>query len=488
MFVNDAFGFPLARRDLLLRSANGFGTVALAALANDWSGNSVRADEGTPPARDSSPAPGANRLPEPHFTPRAKNVIFLYMDGGPSQVDTFDPKPRLAKDHGQPIPLKVPVTAERDVGKVMKSPWKFQQHGDSGIAVSELFPHLAGCVDELCVIRSMVSKFSEHSAANLFLHSGGGQLGRPSLGSWFNYGLGSECQDLPGFVVLSSGMIPPAGEGCFHHGQLPAQYQASLFKSGRQTVADLAPAGMAAEPHDRKWDLLRSINRRTVERYGQFDELEAAISNYELAFRMQTAVPELVDISGESDVTQKLYGMDSDYEPTRTYGRQCLTARRLLERGVRFIELLCPAVDADRWDQHEHLLEGHGRNAKAIDQPIAGLLTDLKARGMLKDTLVVWAGEFGRTPMAQGTHGRDHNPFGFSIWLAGAGIRAGTVYGATDEFGYYAVDNPVEIHELHATMLHLLGIDHEKLTIRHSGRDLRLTDVYGSVVHEVISA
>lgn len=488
MFANYPMGVPLARRDLLLRSANGFGAVALAALSNEWSAQSVRADEVALSGSNGTNDRGAKTLPKTHFASRAKNVVFLYMDGGPSQVDTFDPKPRLARDHGQRIPLNVPVTAERDVGKIMKSPWKFQQHGDSGIAVSELFPHLSRCADQLCVVRSMVSKFSEHSAANLFLHSGGGQLGRPSLGSWMNYGLGSECQDLPGFVVLSSGMIPPAGEGCFHHGQLPAQFQASLFKPGSQTVADLPPVNAAARSQDRKWNLLRSINRRTVERLGRHDELEAAISNYELAFRMQTAVPDLVDISSESDVTQKLYGMDSDYEPTRTYGRQCLTARRLLERGVRFIELLCPAVDADRWDQHEHLIEGHSRNARAIDQPIAGLLTDLKARGMLKDTLIVWAGEFGRTPMAQGTHGRDHNPFGFSIWLAGAGVRAGTIYGATDEFGYYAVENPVEIHDLHATMLHLMGIDHEKLTIRHSGRDLRLTDVYGSVIHEILSA
>jgi hypothetical protein len=460
---------------MLCQSANGFGAIALAALAADWS------------SRDSRAGPGRERTQQPHFTPRAENVIFLYMDGGPSQIDTFDPKPRLAREHGLPIKIKVPVTAERDVGRVMKSPWNFRKFGESGMPISDLFPHVARHADDLCVIRSMVSQFSEHSAANLLLHSGSARQGRPSMGSWVTYGLGSDCQDLPGFVVLSSGMIPPGGLECFRNGQLPASFQASIFKSGQQPIADLQPAVAQGDSRRRMRSLLRTINEQAVDRMGNYDELEAAIAKYELAFRMQAAVPDLFDLTGESKTTQHSYGLDADYPPTRIYGKQCLMARRLVERGVRFIEVLCPKVDADRWDQHEHLFEGHAHNARAVDQPIAALLADLKARGLLEKTLVIWAGEFGRTPMAQGTHGRDHNPFGFSIWLAGGGVKAGMIYGATDEYGYYAIENPVEIHDLHATMLHLLGVDHTKLIVRHSGRDLRLTDVHGTVVRDILS-
>jgi hypothetical protein len=298
------------------------------------------------------------------------------------------------------------------------------------------------------------------------------------------YGLGSECRDLPGFVVLNSGMIPPGGLDCFNSGFLPASYQGSLFGGGDAPVADIR----RAEPTDRlqqnKLALLRKLDAGVLGRIGKVDTLESAIGNYELAFRMQSAVPELVNLAGESKATLDLYGIG---EPkTEIFARQCLIARRLVERGVRFVELLCQNLGHDRWDQPSNLLGGHTDNAKAVDLPIAGLLADLKSRGLLDETLVVWAGEFGRTPMAQGRNGRDHNPFGFTIWVAGGGIRGGTIYGATDEYGYYAVENKLQMHDLHATILHLLGIDHKRLTYRFSGRDIRLTDVYGEVIEEIL--
>ncbi|MCL6505140.1 MAG: DUF1501 domain-containing protein [Pirellulales bacterium] len=456
---------------MLLACANGFGAVALAAL---WSEDGLAA-----------PHPGPFAPKEPHFSPRARNVIFLFMDGGPSQVDTFDPKPRLAREHGQPIKLKVPPTQFNNVGTVMQSPWAFRQYGESGIPVSDLFPHVAQCVDELAVVRSMTSNFSEHTSANYFLHSGSGQQGRPSMGAWAAYGLGSECHELPGFVVLDSGMIPPGGLDCFGSGFLPAAYQGSLLRRGAEPVADLVRSEPAPELQQTKLRLLAQLDSRLQHRHGPDDALEAAIANYELACRMQTAVPELADLSRETLATRRLYGLDDP--ATEVFGSQCLLARRLVERGVRFVELLCPKVPGDRWDQHSNLKEGHAHNARAVDRPIAGLLTDLKARGLLSQTLVVWAGEFGRTPMAQGSDGRDHNPFGFSIWLAGGGIKGGTIYGATDEYGYFAIENKATIHDLHATMLHLLGIDHTRLVFRFGGRDMRLTDVHGEVLEAIIA-
>ncbi|REK10215.1 MAG: DUF1501 domain-containing protein [Planctomycetota bacterium] len=468
---------PLTRREMLARAATGFGATALSALAGDPAYGLAPAG----PSRRTNPlAPQS-----PHYRPRAKNVIFLFMDGGPSQVDTFDPKPRLAREHGQPIQIKVQPTQFDNVGKVLQCPWKFKQYGASGIPVSELFPHVAECVDDLAIVRSMVSNFSEHTGANYFFHSGNGQQGRPSMGAWVTYGLGSASENLPGFVVLNSGMIPPGGWDCFGSGFLPATYQGSSFQKGRQPVADLKRQEKTAALQRKKLDLMRTLDRASLERTGPDDQLESAIANYELAFRMQSAVPELMDLSGESKATHELYGLDDP--ATEVYGRQCLVARRLVERGVRFVELLCENLGHDRWDQHNNLLEGHRDNARATDKPIAGLLKDLKSRGMLDETLVVWGGEFGRTPMAQGTNGRDHNPFGFSMWLAGGGIRGGTVYGATDEYGYYAIENKVEIHDLHATMLHLLGMDHKQLTFRFGGRDMRLTDVHGEIVHDILA-
>ena len=452
---------------MLARSANGFGAAALAAMLADR----ARADN----------SPFAPKKPQ--FPAKAKSVIFLFMDGGPSQVDTFDPKPLLEKYHGKPFPAKVEPTQFNNVGSTLASPWKFRKYGQSGLPVSDLFPHVATCADDLAVVRSMVANFSEHTTANYFMHSGHGQQGRPSMGAWATYGLGSECQDLPGFVVLGSGMVPPGGIDCFGSGFLPAAYQGSLFKHGSAPVADLTPPG-GTKSQAAKRDLLRKLDAQAKERFGDSDAIDAAIANYELAFRMQTAVPDLADLSKESDKTQKLYGLDDP--KTETFGRQCLVARRMVERGVRFVELLCQTLGHDRWDQHANLKKGHEDNSRAVDKPIAGLLKDLKARGLLDSTLVIWGGEFGRTPVAQGSDGRDHNPFGFTMWMAGGGTKGGTVVGETDEFGYHAVKDKVQVHDLHATMLHLLGFDHKKLTFRFGGRDMRLTDVHGELIQQVL--
>lgn len=468
----------LSRRAMLRRCANGFGAAALGALMADraYAGLSGATASGDPFA------------PRPtHFPPKAASVIFLYMDGGPSQVDTFDPKPRLDREHGQPIKMTVPLTQFDNVGAVLKSPWKFRHYGQSGIPVSDLFPNVATCVDDLAVVRSMVAKFSTHTNGNYFLHTGFGQQGRPSMGSWVVYGLGSACDDLPGYVVLNGGLIPPGGLDNFNNGFLPASFQGSVLKPGKSPVANIRPTEPSPALQRGKLDLLRRLDQRGLDAGGRDDQIESAIKNYELAFRMQSAVPSLMDVSGESKATRQLYGMEADYPQTRTFGTLCLLARRLVERGVRFIELTCPGVGADRWDQHGGLRKGHQNNARAVDEPIAGLLKDLKARGMLEQTLVIWGGEFGRTPMAQGKDGRDHNPFGYSMWLAGGGIKGGTIRGATDDYGYFAVHDKTEVHDLHATMLHLLGIDHERLTYRFSGRDMRLTDVAGHVVHDILA-
>lgn len=477
--------YRASRRDLLLRTAHGFGGIALASLLGEraygWPGRRGSDDDGAPEGD------GRVRSLGPHHRPRARNVIFLYMDGGPSQVDTFDPKPRLDREHGNPIGMKVPKTQFDNVGNVLKSAWKFRNYGESGIPISDLFPNIGSCADDLCVVRSMVANFPEHTNANYFLHTGHGLQGRPSMGAWATYGLGSECHDLPGFVVLNGGLVPPGGLDCFHSGFLPAAFQGSMFKRGEQPIANLDPRERDADTQRDKLDLLGALDRSALGRLGHDDQVASAIQNYELAYRMQSAVPELADLSGETEATKRLYGFESEDKNTQVYGRMCLLARRLVERGVRFIELTCPNVGHDRWDQHSNLRKGHEDNARAVDQPIAGLLKDLKSRGMLDETLVVFAGEFGRTPMAQGTDGRDHNPHGFSIWMAGGGIRGGTIHGATDEYGYYAVQDKVEMHDLHATMLHLLGIDHERLTYRFSGRDMRLTDVHGHVVREILA-
>jgi hypothetical protein len=463
-----------SRRELLERCANGFGAIAMAALA----AKETLATQ-QPASRTDPLAPR-----QPHFAPKVASVIFLYMDGGPSQMDTFDPKPLLTRYHGQTMPGRVEPTQFNNIGRVMQSPWRFRRYGQSGLPVSDLFPHVGACADDLCVIRSLTSNFNEHTNANYLLHSGNGQQGRPSMGAWLTYGLGSQSAALPGFVVLETGQIPPGGVDCFSSGFLPASFQGSLFRRGAMPVADLQSPGPAGAQR-RKLDLLRRLDSAGLERSGTNDPIESAIANYELAFRMQTGVPDLMNLSGESDATRRLYGVDDSV--TQAYGTACLCARRLIQRGVRFVEVLCPPTGGDRWDQHSGLRVGHQNNANAVDKPIAGLLRDLKSRGLLENTLVLWGGEFGRTPMAQGTDGRDHNPFGFTMWLAGGGVKGGFTYGATDDFGYHVVENRVEMHDLHATMLHLLGLDHTRLTVRFGGRDMRLTDVHGQVINAILA-
>ena len=464
---------PMSRREMLGRCATGFGAVALSSLLAD-------------PAYGKAKSPFAPR--KPHHDAKAKSVIFLYMDGGVSQVDSFDYKPRLEKDNGKPFSAKINPTQFDNIGKTLKSPWNFKQYGQSGLSVSDLFPHVGEMADELCVVRSMTSKFSEHNSANFFLHTGFGVQGRPSMGAWMSYGLGTEATDLPGFVVLNRGLIPSGGWDNFGNGFLPASHQATVFKTGKEPLADIRSRESRPGVQQAKLGLLNRLDQGVLNRLGKVDELESAIANYEMAYRMQAAVPELIDVKGETEATRKLYGLDSKYDPTRTFGMQCLIARRLVEKGVRFIELTCPRISGnDRWDAHGGLKKNHGDNSRATDQPIAGLLRDLKSRGMLKDTLVVWSGEFGRTPFAQGSNGRDHNPFGFTIWMAGGGAKPGITYGATDEFGYRAVENKLDIHDMHATMLHLLGMDHKKMTYFFDGRDMRLTDVHGHVAHDLIA-
>ena len=473
MACNNFMSKPLTRREMLGRCAGGFGALALSSLLAD-------------PVYGKAKSPFAPR--NTHHEPKAKSIIFLYMDGGVSQVDSFDYKPRLEKDHGKPFSAKINPTQFDNIGKTLKSPWNFKRYGQCGLNVSDLFPYVGEMADDLCVVRSMTSKFSEHNSANFFLHTGFGVQGRPSMGAWMSYGLGAEATDLPGFVVLNGGLIPSGGWDNFGNGFLPASHQATVFKTGKEPLADIRPRESRKGVQKAKLGLLNKLDQGVLERLGRVDEIESAIANYEMAYRMQAAVPELINIKGETDGTQKLYGLDSKYEPTRTFGMQCLIARRLVEKGVRFIELTCPRISGnDRWDAHGGLKKNHGDNSRAIDQPIAGLLRDLKSRGMLKDTLVVWSGEFGRTPFAQGSNGRDHNPFGFTIWMAGGGVKEGFAYGATDEFGYRAVENKLDIHDLHATMLHLLGMDHKKMTYLFDGRDMRLTDVHGHVAHDLIA-
>jgi hypothetical protein len=427
----------------------------------------------------------------PHAAPRARNVIFLFMEGAVSQVDSFDYKPALEKHRGKD-PRQVIGQLEKtqfdSIGTLLPSPWPFRQRGQSGHWISDLFPHIASRADELCVIHSMTSAFPEHTSANYFLHSGLGLQGRPSMGAWVAYGLGSDNQDLPAFVVLNGGQIPSGGLDCFGSGFLPASYQGSLFNANGVPIANLEPPDRSRERQAARLRLAQRLNHLTLAASGGADALESAIANAELASRMQTAVPGILDLSGESPEVLRMYGMEAADPHTRTYARQCLLARRMVERGVRFIELTIPMVDGyQRWDAHGNLFRNHGDNARAVDQPIAGLIADLRQRGLLDETLVIFASEFGRTPFAQGSDGRDHNEFGFTAWLAGGGVKPGISFGATDDWGYKAVTEPVAIHDLHATMLHLLGMDHERLTFRSGGRDFRLTDVHGRVLHEIIA-
>jgi len=470
----------ISRRELLARCSNGFGLAAFAGLAAMQQARAAGAG-----------LPFAPRLPS--FRPRARSVIFCFMSGGVSHVDTFDPKPRLARDHGKPMPVPVRPTMFNQNGNILASPWSFRRHGASGLEVSELFPCIAGMADELAVIRSMTSRGNEHAQANYHLHTGFTLAGHPSAGAWTSYGLGSEGSDLPGFIVLASGGMPLGGVGLYGNGYLPAIHQASLIDpTAAEPLANIQPR----EPGDRqrlRLGFVESRDRLHLDRLANPAPLEAALVNQEVAYRMQASVPGLMDLRGETDATRRLYGLDSTNRQKAEYARQCLLARRLVERGVRFVELSCLARPADPgqvgnpWDQHGSLKAGHEEMAFQVDQPIAALLADLTARGLLDETLVVWAGEFGRTPFAQGSDGRDHNPYGFTVWLAGGGVKGGVVHGATDELGYHAVQDVCTVQDLWATVLQALGVDHERLTFRFGGRDFRLSDVHGEVIRAVLA-
>ncbi|MEQ9409056.1 MAG: DUF1501 domain-containing protein [Fuerstiella sp.] len=419
----------------------------------------------------------------PHHAARARRVIFLFMHGGPSQVDTFDYKPELQKRDGEELPFDAASNIDA-VPRLMKSPWKFARHGESGGWVSELLPHMAGHIDDLCVIRSMHSRGQSHGQAVSMMHTGSDNLVRPSVGAWVSFGLGSENANLPSFVSISpaSGHGGPRNYGCAF---LPAAHQATVIgNSGRLGDARVAHLGndrLSETEQEAQLQLLQAMNRDHLAKAKRDDQIQGAIESFELAFRMQAEAPRVLDLSQEPDHIQQAYGVGT--KETDNFGRQCLLARRLVEAGVRYVEVSTGNV----WDQHGNLKSGHEKNARATDQPIAALLSDLKARGMLEDTLVVWGGEFGRTPIVQGSNGRDHNPQGFTTVLAGGGIKGGLAWGNTDEFGYYAVEDRVHVHDLHATMLHLLGVDHTQLTFRYAGRDFRLTDVYGNVVRDILA-
>lgn len=460
----------LSRREMLRQCSLGFGSVALAGLL----------------AEKASAAA--------HFTPKVKQVIFAYMSGGVSHVDSWDPKPELAKRHGQPMPVPVRPTMFNNNGNIMRSPWTAKPRGQSGIVCTDLFPRLAEMVDDLAIIRSMTTKANEHAQGNYAIHTGFPFMGHPSAGAWVNYGLGSLNQNLPGFVVLQSGgaVAPHGGVSLFGSGYLPAQHQASILNlEGNEAMPNIRPRE-ADELQRRRLAFIGEMDAPFAQSTGDA-QVEAAIRNYETAYRMQAAVPELTDLRGETDATKKLYGLDSPDKLTAAYARQCLVARRLIERGVRFVELSCLTAGIgaggapNPWDQHGAIEKGHAAMAHQVDQPLAGLLLDLKARGLWESTLVLWAGEFGRTPFSQGGDGRDHNPTGFSVWMAGGGVRGGTAYGATDDLGYNAVENVTTVYDFYATVLHLLGLDHERLTYRYGGRDMRLTDVHGHVIRDILS-
>ena len=459
---------PMSRRAALRAAGCGFGYLGLASLLQ-----------------------GANPLAPhaPHFEAKAKRVIFLFMHGGPSAVDTFDPKERLTRDHGKPLPIKRPLAfADESAGPLMKSPWQFRPGGQSGIPVSDLFPHVRDCVDDLCVIRSMVGEGVDHGAALLQTFTGSSTFVRPSMGSWVVYGLGTENQDLPGYITIKP-TLSHGGAKNFGSAFLPGAYQATPIGNSGLKAKDiqgepieyLLRKGFTPEQQRFELDMLQNINRRHASLRSADPELEARIQAFELAFRMQSKAPDAFRVEEESEATKKLYGLDE--EVTSEFAWQCLLARRLAERDVRFVQ----CTHSYKWDQHAQLFEKHTQNAKEVDKPIAGLLKDLKGRGLLQDTLVIWAGEFGRTPVSQGSDGRDHNPYGYSIWMAGGGVKPGFIYGGTDDIGYHAVEDRMHIHDFHATVLHLCGLDHERLTYRYSGRDFRLTDVAGVVARKIIA-
>lgn len=471
-----------SRRKFLFESCGGLSGLGLACLLN--------ADNLLAAGGCSSGKAGAMPAKSPHMPARATSVISLFMSGGVSHVDTFDPKPALNRFAGEPLTGKGDVVVRQGhPGPLMPSPFTFKKYGQSGIDVSEIFPHVASHVDELAVMRSVFSKSNDHVQAHYALSSGVIRMGFPSLGSWVTYGLGSETQNLPAFVVIYDGRGAPfGGPSNWSAGFMPAQYQGTVFRPSGAPIVDLQPPKRIAPDEQRaRLDLLEKLNRMDLEKQPGNSELAARIESYELAYRMQGCAPEVVDLSTESPATQKLYGLDQ--EVTEPFGRQCLMARRLVEQGVRFVQLYHGGLgnqNTDTWDAHENVYSNHTKHAKEVDLPISGLLTDLRARGLLDSTLVVWHGEFGRMPISQRGVGRDHNPGAMSIWMAGAKIKGGQTIGSSDEFGYKAEEQPISVHDLHATILHLLGMDHTRLTYRFNGRDMRLTDVYGQAVPQIV--
>ena len=454
------------RREMLQQSALGFGSLALTSLLQ---------------------AENPLAAKRPHFRPRAKRVIFLFMKGGPSQVDTFEHKPLLQRDHGKPLPFDKPKVTFAKTGNLLASPWQFKPYGQCGHMVSELFPHVARHVDDICFIHGAHGTNPAHGGALLKLHTGADNFVRPSMGAWVGYGLGTENENLPSYVTICP-TLAHGGLNNWGSAFLPAHF-------GGTPIGNASLKAKDAKVHhirNPKWtpgqqraqlDFLKQLNEDHLAATPD-PVLESRINSYELAFRMQTSMPEIQDTRGETEATRKLYGLDNPI--TEDFGRQCLMARRFAERGVRFVQV-SHSDSKVQWDQHGNLKKGHTEKASEVDKPIAGLLHDLKSRGLLEDTLVLWSGEFGRTPTVQGSgmDGRDHNPWGFTMWMAGGGVKGGFAHGATDDYGFYAERDKMHIHDVHATLLHLLGIDHEKLTYRNSGRDFRLTDVFGHVAHEI---
>ncbi|MCC6509025.1 MAG: DUF1501 domain-containing protein [Pirellulaceae bacterium] len=460
---------PTSRRDWLKQSSTGFGMLALSGLA----------------AQNSSAAT--------HFPPKAKNIIFCFMDGGPSHVDTFDYKPMLKKHQGVKIGARwVSKRSQSDAGRVwLGCPWEFKQRGESGLWVSDLFPHLAGVADRLCVVRSMVGELPLHGQSNLLLHTGRSIGQAPSLGAWISYGLGTENQNLPAYVLLNNDWVPNGGLENFGSSFLPASHQATIMRAKGIPVDNIAPQDSASLQR-KKLAVLAQANRQFGAQTSDAQTIEAAIANYETAFRMQSTVPDIADISREPAHIQTLYGIDSADEHQRYYASQALRARRLVEAGVRFVEITCPSFDGNNspWDQHSQLKTNHEKNARVTEQSVAALIIDLAQRGLLDETIVLWAGEMGRTPHTPAISknvGRDHHVSGFSVFMAGGGFKAGMAYGETDEFGADAIVNPLTVHDLHATILHQMGLDHTRLTFRYGGRDHRLTDVHGHVISDLLA-
>ncbi|HEY2882801.1 MAG TPA: DUF1501 domain-containing protein [Pirellulales bacterium] len=482
------FESACSRRDFLNRAGGGFGALALwSLLARD----SRAADAVAAGAAAATGAESHNPLAAkaPQFPAKAKSVIWCFLDGGPSHIDLFDPKPELTKLSGQPLPSSFarPMTA---MGKTAYTPLlasqrKFKQYGQSGIWVSDWLPEIASCVDDISVIRSCWADGLTHVGSICEMNTGSILMGRPCVGAWVLYGLGTVCDNLPGYVVLTDySQEPPGGSRQWSTGFMPSTYQGTKFRDGKAPILHLTPPdGIAVNRQRREIDFIQQLNQQHLSGRQDDESLEARIASYELAYRMQAAAPEAVDITGETAETQSLYGIDQT--ETATNGRNCLMARRLVERGVRFVQLYMGS--GSKWDAHSDVEGNHSQYCKETDKPIAGLLKDLKRRGMLDSTLVIWGGEFGRTPMSESGTGRDHNPYGFTMWMAGGGVKPGTVYGATDDIGLYAVENKAHIHDIHATVLALLGLDHEALTFQHNGRDERLTITSGTAIKEIIA-